>query len=52
MRGPVVGAGVGLELDDPSDAPTRGVITDEVRAEERPRRLERADREETPIERA
>jgi hypothetical protein len=50
VRGPVVAADVRLDLDDPSDPPTRGVVADELCADQAARRLERRPRQDGAVE--
>ena len=50
MRRSVVRSVVGLDLDDPPDAPARGVVTDEVRAEDGPGSLDRPARKGRPVD--
>ena len=50
MGGLVVGADVGLDLDDPARAPC-GPVADEAGPEQRPRRVEGRPGEDVPVER-
>jgi hypothetical protein len=50
MRGAIVDADVGLDLDDPADASTSGVIADQARADERPGRQQGRARQQGPLE--
>jgi hypothetical protein len=50
MGGSIVGATVGLDLDDPAFASARVVVADEAGAEQGASDLGRAAREEGPVE--
>ncbi len=52
MRGSVVAADIGLELDDAPYAPAGRVMADEACADERARRFERRAREQAPVDSA
>lgn len=50
MRGEVIQADVGLDLDDPPNASSRGVVTDQVRPEQRATGLQAGARQDRPVE--
>ncbi|MEA2653141.1 MAG: hypothetical protein QOI37_368 [Chloroflexota bacterium] len=50
MRRQVVAADVGLDLDDPPDAPTRLVVPDEAGADQGAGGIEGRTRQERPVD--
>ena len=50
VRGAIVAPEVGLDLDDPTDAPSGRVVADEARPDERARRPRASAREDGPID--
>ena len=50
MRGQVLRADVGLDLDDPPDAPSGGVVADEEGTQQRATRLQAGAGQDRPVE--